>query len=431
VISVSSWSNSKTTKSICKPKNILSRNDGRDRPVLYVGNKLSYGDSCLNDKGYLLDNRFNDCILDFNPQKKVIKVQTGITFSQLLKFLVPKGYFVPVTPGTKEVTLGGAVANDVHGKNHHADASFGNWIISFQLQRSGRKTICSLDKNSDLFLATIGGLGLTGYIEWVEFSVIPIKSSSIDTERIKFSSINEFLDIVNVSENYKYSIAWLQGKSFFSKANAFKGVFLRGNHSLDGKLVKHKLEKKWNALYLKRVLTLNSYSIRLFNFLYYYIQFFKRYKSTQYYNDFFYPLDKIGNWNQLSGKMGVLQFQCVIPFESFATVAPKIFLEIHQSGHLIYLATIKTLGHHPSFGLLSFTSPGFTLAIDVLNKGEVSKRLFLDLFKIVEICNGRVYPAKDQFMTKGFFESFYPHNKEFKKFVVPGICSDWWRRVRR
>jgi len=398
--------------------------------LLVVGSRLSYGDSCLNTHGKLHINKNNNCILDFNPESGTIKVEAGITFDSLLKFLIPRGFFLPVTPGTKFITAGGAVANDIHGKNHHSDGNFGHWITSLTLVRSDGLIQCGPNENTDLFKATVGGLGLTGHIKDCSFKLIKITSSSIESESIKFYTIDEFFEINQESENYRYTVAWIDCLSSKAANGNLKGLYMRGNHAASGSLTCHKDPGLKMVPFNLPSWTLNNLTVGLFNFLYFNKQFRKVKKSTTHYDPFFYPLDAIKSWNKIYGKSGLFQFQCVIPINKAKSTLIELLRLIGESGQGSFLSVLKTFGKIPSEGILSFPKEGITLALDFPNLGDKTLALLNKLYAIVEQNEGRIYPAKDQILSKDQFEKMYPGLHNYLKHIDPKFSSDWWRRVR-
>lgn len=418
---IESWGRTKQSESMV----FKSINDGlkREPKMLVAGSMLSYGDSCLNSGKGVYFNSTNDLILKFNQVLGTIKVQSGISFDSLLKFIVPRGCFLPVTPGTKFITVGGAVANDIHGKNHHLDGNFGHWIEELTLVRSDATYICSEKENPDLFHATIGGLGLTGYIQDCTFRLQKIQSAFIDSEIIKFNSIKDFFRINQESQSFKYTVSWID-------CARSQGLYIRGNHSERGGLVPHKDPGMKTIPVNFPTWALNKLSVGAFNLLYFNKQFTKEKKSLVHYDPFFYPLDSIKSWNKVYGKNGLFQFQCVIPHENAGLHLDRLLKLIKRSGQGSFLSVLKTFGPIPSKGLLSFPQEGITLALDFPNKGAATTKLLENLYQVVNEANGRIYPAKDQILERDQFETMYPKFKEFEKYIDPRFSSDWWERVR-
>lgn len=393
---------------------------------IITGSHLSYGDSCLLNNGQDISNLANDCILDFNPLEKTITAQSGITFDDLLKFLIPRGFFLPVTPGTKFVTLGGAIANDVHGKNHHVAGSFGNHVLEFKLAKSdGTSLICSATENAEYFRATIGGLGLTGAIEWAKFKLLPIKSSSIDAEQIKFNSLDEFFAINSDSKKYTYTVAWLD---CLNGQSGVRGIYIRGNHSeKNNELVTHN-DPLISIPELTAMPLVNNLTSKIFNILYYNKQVGSSLSAIQHYEPFFYPLDAILNWNLFYGRPGFMQFQCMIPFENLKSFE-KLMDLIRNSGQGSFLSVLKTFGDIESPGLLSFPEEGITLCLDFPHLGEKTNSLFRAMEDIVVKANGKMYPAKDQTMKPESFKQFYPNWEKILPYKDPNLSSSFWKRV--
>ncbi len=396
---------------------------------LPFGMGRSYGDSCLNGGNNLLMTRNLDRFISFDAQTGVVCCESGVSFAELLDFCVPRGFFPPVTPGTKFVTLGGALANDVHGKNHHCAGNFGNHVLSFELLRSsGERIVCSPSQNSEYFFATIGGLGLTGLVTWVEFGLIPIKSPMIDQEVIKYRGLSEFLELSKESEGkFDYTVAWID--CLASGKNLGRGHFIQGNHSQEIN-TKGFTKKTLSVPFELPLSAINSLSVKIFNSFYYHRQLNRLRKSSVYYNTFFYPLDFIHDWNRIYGRQGFLQYQCVVPEnESGLKTLEKILSCTSSRGLGSFLAVIKKFGKISSGGMLSFPRPGITLALDLgINSPQIFK--VLDKFDDwVVSSGGAVYPGKDARMSRDTFRASFPNWIKFKEFIDPNFSSDFSRRV--
>jgi FAD/FMN-containing dehydrogenase len=398
--------------------------------VLPIGKAKSYGDSCLISGGSAFDCTGLNHIIAFDEIKGILKCEAGFTLAEALNFLVPRGWFLPVTPGTKFVTLAGAVANDVHGKNHHISGTFGCHVTEFNLLRSdGNYYTCSPNQNTPLFNATIGGLGLTGIIRWVELKCLKIKNPFIDFESIKFSNLDNFFDLNLESEKlFDYTVSWIdcttKGRSMG------RGLYLRGNHNITlENLTKPKDEK--SLPFPLDYPFINKLSVKAFNTLYYNKQLSTKINSVVHYNPFFYPLDAVDGWQKAYGKNGFMQYQFVIPFENDRKVLHQILKVIVDSGLSSFLTVLKSFGNIQSPGLLSFPSPGITMAIDFRNYGESTLKELTKLDKIVKDAGGRLYPAKDSRMKGSDFKEFYPKLDEFTKFIDPKFSSDFWVRMMR
>jgi FAD/FMN-containing dehydrogenase len=401
------------------------------QPVLPYAYGRSYGDSCLNEGGVVLDVSNLKRFIAFDEEKGVLSCEAGVSFAEVLALVVPRGWFLPVTPGTKFVSVGGAIANDVHGKNHHKAGTFGCHVTQFALLRSdGQCLICSPEQNSELFRATIGGLGLTGVILWAEFRLKPIANAAIVIDSIRYSSLEEFRAITDASdEDFEYTVAWVDCLAGGKEVG--RGLFMRGNHAPAGENTLDKAPKKMSLpvpLDCPSFL-MNTATIKAFNTFYYHAQLSKHVHKVVHYNPFFYPLDAILHWNRVYGKRGFFQYQCVVPFEHGYEVMHEIMLRIARSGEGSFVTVLKKFGHVASPGMLSFPRPGLTLALDFPNNGRHSLRLFDSLDELVRGSGGVLYPAKDARMPAEDFQSYYPQWREFERYIDPHFSSSFWRRV--
>lgn len=397
--------------------------------LLAHGQGRSYGDVALNAGGTLLTTTRLDRFVSFDTQQGVLCAEAGVTLAQILELIVPQGWFLPVTPGTRYVSLGGAVANDVHGKNHHLAGTFGRYVRRLALRRSNGETlICSASDNADLFRATIGGLGLTGLIVWVELSLKRILSVYIEQETRRFASLEEFYALSAQSGEWEYTVAWVD---CLAKGRQLgRGVFFRGRHAQDdGSLgMPHTGDTpRLGVPFNLPGWLLNRATVRLFNTLYYN----KPRASTArvHFAPFFYPLDKLANWNRMYGRRGFFQYQCVIPQAAGETAMREILQHISDSGQGSFLSVLKVFGDAPSPGLLSFPRPGTTLALDFANHGARTRHLLAGLDTITVRYHGAVYPAKDACMSAQAYQHYYPQWREFTRYIDPAFSSSFWRRV--
>jgi FAD/FMN-containing dehydrogenase len=400
--------------------------------MLPVGAGRSYGDVCLLEDGTLLGARGMDHLLHFDPSTGILRCEAGVTLAEILEFAVPLGFFLPVTPGTKYVTVGGAIANDIHGKNHHLAGTFGCHVLQLELVRSdGSRILCSTRENPDWFAMTIGGMGLTGLITWAEIRLRPIVSRGIQYRGDKFVGFHEFLELSRASHAVEYTVAWLDCVA--TGSNFARGIFMQGTHAETAQpdkfpLVKSKEPKLVFPLELPQI-ALNKYTMGLFNTLYYNRQRKKTVTATVDYEPFFYPLDKVLKWNRMYGKSGLLQFQCVLPWDADQHGLTQMMKAITASGLASFLAVLKVFGDVPSPGFLSFPRPGLTLALDFPIRHEVSFDLLERLANITLEHGGRMYPAKDAVMTARQYQAFYPEWEQFAAYVDPAFDSAFWRRV--
>ncbi|MEO6983153.1 MAG: FAD-binding oxidoreductase [Edaphobacter sp.] len=396
--------------------------------VLPVGMGRSYGDVCLLKEGNLLVTTGMNRLIAFDPETGLLTAEAGITLAQILDFAVPRGFFPPVSPGTKYVTLGGAIANDVHGKNHHAAGTFGRHITQFELVRSdGTRKLCSPTENPDWYAATIGGLGLTGLIAWATLRLKPIVSRKIDYEGIQFHGIDEFLDLTNQSKDIEYTVSWVDATS--TGKNFARGIFMQGDHSTKRDDLKPSPRPKLVFPFDAPAFALNRLSVGLFNTVFFHKQIHERVVSEQDYESFFYPLDKVLHWNRMYGRRGLLQFQSVIPWDNAREGTIALLKEVSKSGLASFLAVLKAFGDVPSPGLMSFPKPGITLALDFPIKPDRSFPLFARLADMTREFGGRLYPAKDAAMTAPQFQAFYPQWQQFARYRDPLLTSSFWERV--
>ncbi len=398
--------------------------------VLPYGNGRSYGDSCLNDAGTLLDARGLDRFIAFDPATGVLRCEAGVLLAEILDLVVPQGWFIPATPGTKLITVGGAIANDVHGKGHHRDGTFGRHVRQFELLRSdGSRLLCSPEQNPGWFAATIGGLGLTGLITWAEVALKRVANPFIDGETIRCDGLDDFFAVSSASDqDYEYTVAWLdcsaRGRSLG------RGHFMRGNHAPP--LAGRKVRTPTGSLtfpFQSPVSLVNGLTLRAFNFAYYHRQLKRETRALVHYDPFFYPLDAIHEWNRLYGPRGFFQYQCVIPREAGREPVREVLARIAAAGTGSFLAVMKVFGSVESPGILSFPRQGVTLAVDFPNRGKPTLALMEQLDRVVRDAGGRGYPAKDARMSPESFRQYYPQWEQLKPFIDPRFSSSFWRRV--
>jgi FAD/FMN-containing dehydrogenase len=396
---------------------------------LPYGNGRSYGDSCLNAGAALVKTRSLDRFMAFDPERGTLTCECGVLLDEILRLVMPQGWFVPVTPGTRFVTVGGAIANDVHGKNHHRAGTFSQHVTRLELLRSdGQRLMCSPDENADWYAATIGGLGLTGIITWAQIRLRRIASPLMDVETIRFTNLDEFLALCAASDrDYEYTVAWVdclgRGKQLG------RGLLQRANHASADAVRSAKGSRQINIPVTPPFSLVNPLSLRLFNTAYYHRQFGARKRSLGSFESFFYPLDGILHWNRLYGPRGLYQYQCVLPGIEGRDATAALLESIACSGQGSFLAVLKVFGNVASTGMLSFPREGITLALDFPNRGAALERLFRDLDAIVASAGGRLYPAKDGRMPGKLFRSGYPRWAEFSRYIDPHGSSNFWRRV--
>lgn len=398
-----------------------------EKTTVFHGSGRSYGDVALNDGGMLCHVRQPDNLIEFDRYNGRLKAQSGMTISALNAITVPAGWIVAVSPGTKFITLGGAIANDVHGKNHHTLGSFGAHVTSLKIVRSdGEEMECSRSKNADMFVATISGLGLTGYIEWVELQLKHIKSSRMAVEQMRYSNLHQFYELDRDSADWPYTAAWVN--CFSSTKNLGSGLFSRARFLHDGILQSPSLENPPGIIGQIPAILLNKYTITSFNWLY------KnrpgaQFQGCQSYQKYFYPLDGIANWNRLYGHAGFFQHQSIIPLGQSRSGITELLSAIKASGQGSFLAVLKRHGPERSPGLNSFPMEGISLALDFPNRGEKTLQLLSRLDSIAAHHGGRMYPAKDSVMSPEIYQTSYPNWQKLEALRDPKISSSFWRRV--
>jgi FAD/FMN-containing dehydrogenase len=395
--------------------------------MLPYGNGRSYGDVCLNEGGVLLQTRALDRFIAFDPTSGTLECEAGVLLSEIIDLVLPYGWFPAVTPGTALVTVGGAIANDVHGKNHHRAGCFSSHVLALELCRSdGTRMMCSTAENGSWFQATVGGLGLTGFISRAKLQMRRVPGPWFRGDSQRFTRLSEFFELSKQSDAaYEYTVAWID--CLASGAALGRGVFMRGNHAPGAgdeprpSPIRVPLTPPFSLV--------NGLSLRLFNQLYYHRPGATQIDALWHYRPFLYPLDGIKNWNRIYGPRGFFQYHCVVPVGDAQASLQEILLRISRSGVGSFLAVLKNFGTAEPVGLLSFARPGTTLALDFPNKGEVTLKLLDSLDEITLAAGGAVYPAKDARMSAKAFQQYFPAWKAFTEFVDPKFSSSFWRRV--
>lgn len=381
-----------------------------NRSVQGIGRGLgrSYGDSALS-ANIVSTERLNHFI-SFNESTGKLRCQAGVSLAEILTTFVPKGWFLAVTPGTKFVTVGGAIASDVHGKNHHVEGSFSDHVTSLTVITNGQEITCSRENSSDLFHATCGGMGLTGIITEATFNLKPIESAYINQKIIKAPNLDAILDLFEQYQDITYSVAWIDCLSTGKKLG--RSLMVLGEHTDKGELKIHK-DGLLNIPVDMPSLLLNRYTVQAFNSIYYNKQLKKEISRTIHYDSFFYPLDCIKNWNRIYGSNGFTQYQFVIPKEVGKEGLSEILEAIAESKQGSFLAVLKMFGKNNE-NYLSFPMEGYTLALDF----KLNENLFILLNRldlIVRKYQGRLYLSKDVRMSEEMFKTGYPRWEEFQK----------------
>lgn len=372
----------------------------------------SYGDSSLAPVVVSTENL--DHFLAFDEEQGVLTCSAGVSLNDVLETFVPRGWFLFVTPGTKFVTVGGAIASDVHGKNHHIDGCFSEHVKSVKIMTGhGQIISCSREINPELFYATCGGMGLTGVILEVSFKLKPIRSSYIHETTIKTANLKETFELFDESMESTYSVAWVDCLS--TGESLGRSLLMLGEHSEEGGCETGK------SSYLNIPVNcpdflLNHYSIKLFNNLYYNKMRSRISEKLVHYEPYFYPLDGVQNWNRMYGKNGFIQYQFVLPRQEGLEGMTTILERISRSGRGSFLAVLKAFGKSND-NYLSFPMEGYTLALDF----KIDSGLFdflNGLDQVVLACGGRLYLTKDARMSESVFKTGYPL---WEKFVTSRV----------
>ncbi|MFQ0812554.1 FAD-linked oxidase [Brucella anthropi] len=396
-----------------------------DASLLPFGNGRSYGDSCHNDAGFLVPMQARKRRVHFDPDNGVLTAESGVLLSEIIAHVAPHGYFLPVTPGTQFVTLGGAIANDVHGKNHHRRGTFGRHVDALDLLRSdGVHYRCSDKENIDLFRATIGGMGLTGVILGATVRLMRVGGLDVDEKILPFANLDAYFDMAEIadSEN-EYAVAWID------QLSNGRGLLMVGNHVAAPGGAPVAASARLGVPFDLPFPVLNKASLSLFNTAYFHR---KRRMTAAHrvpYQNFFYPLDTIRNWNRLYGPAGLYQHQSVIPFGAARTVIPAMLAASREAGQASCLTVLKRFGAIQSPGLMSFPVPGYTLTMDFPNRGHKTLALLDRLDRMTVEAGGRVNPYKDQRMSARTFAASYPRWRDFEPFRDTAFNSNFWRRT--
>lgn len=402
-----SWPAATSVVSLAPESTLVARGLGR-----------SYGDSAVNAGGALLLTERLDRILDLDPERRTVTCEAGISLARLLSVLVPRGWFLPVVPGTRFVTVGGALAADVHGKNHHVDGTIGRHVEELTLlTATGALLRCSADENTEAFDATVGGMGLTGVILSARLRILPLETPLVRVVKRRARDLDEVLARLDEEERLsRYSVAWIDG---LARGRALgRGVLIRGDHLPLAELPRRASERGRLPEQAGPVVPcdappflLGPFSVSAFNELYF--RSAREGTAISEFSPFFFPLDGIGAWNRLYGRRGFVQYQALVPRAGAAAACRAILEEISRERAASFLAVLKTTGDEGR-GLLSFPRPGFTLGLDVPNVGDRLRPLSRRLDEIVLRHGGRLYLAKDALTDAASFAAMYPRLGEFR-----------------
>ena len=392
--------------------------------VIPRGNGRSYGDQALTS-GEFWSSRRLDHLLNFDDKTGILEVEAGVTLGEIQRIFIPQGWALAVTPGTQFVTVGGAIANDVHGKNHHTHGTFGEHVLSIELLRTSGEIIeCSKTTNTQMLRATIGGLGLTGFITRALIQLRKVKSPWIDAETLAFDSTDEFFEQTMQSSSDEFTVSWLDIKN-----KSIRGLFNRGNLADEQGLT----EPKRLAVAVPLIppfSLINRFTRRPLASAYNWLGVRSAKKSQVHYQPFFYPLDGIAHWNRAFGPKGFYQHQSMLPKDAAQQGLSELISAVRSSDERSVVSVLKTTGKREHPGLLTYPIEGLTLALDFANRGSATFELMRRLDEITIAHGGRVNPSKDNTMTQATFEaSFGEQLEEFKKYRDPGISSLQSRRL--
>lgn len=406
-----SWGNYPRCQSIVhqfrNPAELRTIVDSHEDLIPY-GNGRSYGDSALSRN--LIDLKPYNYFLDFDENNAILHCQTGVLLSEILEVFVPRGWFLPVTPGTKFITVGGAIASDVHGKNHHIAGSFSDHVLDFELMLpDGTVVTCSATTNTDLFRATCGGMGLTGVILTARIRLKAISSSMIDQITIKTENLSDTFNAFEQYQGVTYSVAWIDCLS--TGKNLGRCLLMTGEHATEKNLA-YESRTRFSVPCNFPKFTLNNWTVKAFNSLYYAKTSRRISQQAISLEQFFYPLDAIGQWNRIYGRNGFTQYQFALPLKESFRGLERILARIAASGKGSFLAVLKRFGPGNA-NWLSFPMEGYTLALDF--KMEPGLFVLLDeLDHIVLEHGGRFYLTKDARVPRDHFEPEYPDLQKFR-----------------
>jgi hypothetical protein len=389
--------------------------------IIARGNGHSYGDNSLNKERIFSTLKLNKFI-SFDKQNGIFECESGVLLADILDVIVPEGFFLPVTPGTKLITVGGAIGANVHWKNNHSEGCFGNYILSFSIMvETGDIKICSPSENSELFWSTIGGMGLTGIILTTRFTLKRIETAYIRQRILKAKNLDEIFTYFEMLKKWTYSVAWIdclqRGKSIG------RSILTVGEHAVQAELPA-KMRGCGNPLCIKKKLKLmvpfvfpsfilNTVTVKAFNFLYYFKQINKEINNITDYDSFFYPLDVISDWNRIYGKNGFIQYQFIIPKSCGKEGMSEVLKAIADSRQGSFLAVLKLYKADKKEAHNSFPMDGYSLALDFKMNKQLPA-LVQKLDSIVEHYNGRIYLAKDAMSKKSLLD--YVKTPETGKF---------------
>ncbi|WP_054308430.1 FAD-binding oxidoreductase [Mesorhizobium sp. 1M-11] len=408
---------------------LLKSGSARPDSLLAYGNGRSYGDTCQNVSGTLVDMRSLTRVHSFNDETGLLEADAGVLLADIIAYAAPFGFFPPVVPGTQFVTLGGAIANDVHGKNHHRRGTFGCHVEAFTLLRSdGHVLTCSETQNTRLFWATIGGMGLTGLILSATIRLMRVPSLDVLETVTRFGNLAEYFDLAEAADQAnEYAVAWID--QLASGRRLGRGLLFTGNHADHGSHGAPKPGRRFSVPFQPPVTVLNRPFLKMFNTAY---RWKKGRASDPHrvgYQGFFFPLDGVRDWNRLYGPTGLYQHQSVVPGEAAREAVPALLAAAKRAGQGSFLTVLKRFGTVRSPGMLSFPRPGYTLTLDFPNRGQKTLALLAELDRIAVTAGGAVNPYKDARMSAETFAASFPDWRRLEAVRDPAFLSSFWART--
>ena len=376
----------------------------------------SYGDPAINAQGAVISMVRLNHFLDFDAAQGILACEAGVTLAEILHHFVPRGWFLPVVPGTKFITIGGAIANDIHGKNHHRDGSFSNFVVDFELlTASGEVMLCSPQEHADVFWATVGGVGLTGIILRARLTLMPIETAYVRVDYQRAPNLDAALAAITESDaRNTYSVAWID--CLAEGASMGRSVIMSAMHARKTELPRHavlpleaRLKSRPAVPVDMPAFALSPISVRAFNAVFYRAHPSRLGRVIEY-DRFFFPLDSVPEWNRIYGKKGFVQYQATFPHARVEGLR-TLLARLSGAARASFLAVLKRFGPEGR-GLLSYPFEGFTLSLDIPMRSGLPEFL-QELDRLVLEHEGRLYLAKDAVMAKETFGAMYPRLPEF------------------
>ncbi|MHA6642021.1 FAD-binding oxidoreductase [Mesorhizobium sp. A623] len=408
---------------------LLKSEKAANASLLAYGNGRSYGDSCQNYGGAVVDMRPFNRIRSFDVESGVIEADAGALLADIIAYAAPHGFFPAVVPGTQFVTLGGAIANDIHGKNHHRRGTFGCHVEALTLLRSdGHEYRCSATSNPNLFAATIGGMGLTGLVLSASIRLMQVASLDVVEKVTPFGSLAGFFELAGMADqSNEYAVAWIDQLARGSHRG--RGLMFTGNHSEHGSHTATRPGGRLSVPFQPPFTVLNRPFLGAFNAAYRWKKGRSPAPRQAGYQGFFFPLDGVRDWNRLYGPNGLYQHQSVVPEDVARDAVPTLLAAAERAGQCSFLTVLKRFGAIRSPGLLSFPRAGYTLTLDFPNRGGATLKLLDELDRITVEAGGAVNPYKDARMSAETLAASFPEWERLEALRDPAFLSAFWART--